>query len=308
MTENFSHQHYFYVFSGRPRRMLQEVDDPLCPDKVKLSGRYFASLYNQSHCTYVCEHENPIAANKAVIMSKEKEISIPEELFEGITVTSNFFVSTDFTCVTSGMLVPLDILSKIACKESDAKKVVEAAQELAVSVDGEVSKNSIMKQIIAKKIGDNFTVTNKIITKRTGNFSPYSRSRHDLCIYHNTHFFKNGVITTGLVSPSVILSEEVIEGEVTTSIMEFKTGGFVRDQALAEMMCTLTDCSIEALKEGKQINKALAYGLSINYATAKAVVYKMVMNFINKSFNIYVLKDEMTLHSALNMLISALNI
>lgn len=152
-------------------------------------------------------------------------------------------------------------------------------------------KNSIMKQIIRKKLGDSFTVTNKIINRRQGNFSPYSRSHHDLCIYHNTHYFKDGIITVGLVSPSAFMSEESeVEGEVTTSVTEFKTGGFVRDQALAEMMCTLTDCNIEVLKDGKQIKKALAYGLSVDYSTAEAVVYKMVMNFANPAFNIYVLK------------------
>lgn len=56
----------------------------------------------------MCKHENLIAV---------KEICIPEELFEGITVTSDFFVSTDFTCVTSGMLVPLDMLLETASNE-----------------------------------------------------------------------------------------------------------------------------------------------------------------------------------------------
>lgn len=273
-----------------------------------LSGRYFANIQsdNVSNCTFVCEHDNPTPAHKAIVTTKEKKVSVVQEIFKGVATVTNVFDNTDFTCVTSGMVVPLDAFLKVAGKENDPTKIIKIAQEMAVSVDGEPSKNSIMKQIIERKLGDAFTITNKILAKRQGDFSPYSRSRHGLCIQHKTHHFKEGAITASIVTSSEACLEEVVEGDVITSVMEFKTGYFVRDQTLAEMMCTLTDCSIEVLRDGKQIKKAVAYGLSVDYNMAKVVVYKMVMNFADPSFKIYVLENEMTLHDALNVLISVL--
>ena len=37
------------------------------------------------------------------------------------------------------------------------------------------------------------------------------------------------------------------EGDVATSILEFKTGCYVRDQTLAELLCTLTDSGVDTL-------------------------------------------------------------
>ena len=51
--------------------------------------------------------------------------------------------------------------------------------------------------------------------------------------------------------------ENTYDGSVITSVMEFKMEGIKIDQTFAEMLCSLTDCSIDVLKNGKQISKAV---------------------------------------------------
>ena len=73
-----------------------------------------------------------------------------------------------------------------------------------------------------------------------------------------------------------------IEGDVITGMIEFKRVTFETDQVLAEMLCTLTDCSLEQLKDGKLLKKAMIYGLSINYKVKRAEVFKVTLKFDNK--------------------------
>lgn len=172
----------------------------------------------------------------------------------------------------------------------------------------ETSKNDIVEQIIERKFGDNFTVTHKTMTQRKGlHFSPYSRSRADLCIQHKERFFKDKTIRAGLVTyPDSLINAEMVERDVTTSIMEFKMGMFTTDQTLAEMLCTLTDCCVDTLKQGNQINKAVVYGLSVNYSTTTAFLYKLTQNFAENSFDVLRMKEEMTLADSINYMIDAL--
>ena len=46
----------------------------------------------------------------------------------------------------------------------------------------------------------------------------------------------------------------IIEGDIITSRIEFKRVTFETEQVLAEMLCTLTDCSLELLKDEKLLN------------------------------------------------------
>jgi len=66
------------------------------------------------------------------------------------------------------------------------------------------------------------------------------------------------------------------EGDITTSIVEFKTGHFVRDQTLVELLCTFTDNSFDTLKEGKQY--AHYYILSDNLDVALSNMLEMLQN------------------------------
>ena len=84
-----------------------------------------------------------------------------------------------------------------------------------------------------------------------------------------------------------------VDGDVITSVIEFKITTYARDQLLAEMICTLTDSCVELLKKGKQINTAMIYGLAINYANAKAVAYRIHMDFLNGSMKIPTCPDEL---------------
>ena len=170
----------------------------------------------------------------------------------------------------------------------------------------------VVVQLIQQRLKGNYIVMSNPATKRKGtSFSPYSRSRHDLCIMHKENRFKHcGTLTTGLVSAFTTLETEEsqeTDGEVVTSVIEFKTSTFSHDQLLAEMICTLTDSSVEELKRGKQINKAIIYGASINYEACRSMLYKMSMDFLNNSSTVLALSDELSLSDGLNLLISAIS-
>ena len=224
----------------------------------------------------------------------------------------NEFIDVDFSCVTSkGQLVPLEALMELTTTEVDPARIYEVAKERAVGMIDEISKNAIVRQIIQRKLGNNFIVTKKPITthKNTELFSQYCRSQHDVCIQHKVHRCKAGVVQAGVVGHSMacdVKDKEVEEGQVVTSILELKTGIFAHDQTIAQMTCTLTDCAVEVLKEGKQVNRALAYGLSVNYSSMETIVYKMVMDFSNGLFEVRMLKDVVPLAHALNLLITAI--
>lgn len=232
-----------------------------------------------------------------------------ENLFDLHTPTV-YFNYSDFTCVTSKeMFVPLHLLSDLLVAENAISVAIAKAEDLAVSVVGEFSKNDIVRQIIIKKFGSMFIVTKKLVTEHKGyHFCPYSRPRHDICIQHKNNF-KCNVVITAVVSLAETLSQySAEEGDITTSILEFKTGCFVRDQTLAELLCTLTDSSVDTLKEGKLVKRAVGYGLAINYSDAQAAVYKMVMDFETGVCSVYVPKNDniMLMHDALNMLVTTL--
>ena len=53
----------------------------------------------------------------------------------------------------------------------------------------------------------------------------------------------------------------------SASVME------LRDQTIAQMMCTLTDGGVEVLRDGKQLSKAIVFGLSVDYTSMKAILY-----------------------------------
>ena len=312
----FQHEHFYYVFCNRPRRVVKMVDDPGCSDMVELKKRIFQRIYHAGVCTYVCQHEEVTAANKAIFQFREKTVSSISELCESDSTIRNVFEKTDFICVTlSGKLVPLEAIMQATTTEVDPNKIYEAAKQMAVSVFDESSRNSIIRQIIERKIGSDFLVTKKPVTKRGGNiFSPYSRSQHDvcMCIQHKIKCFKEGIVRAAVIGSSVmgvtdVENTEVKEGEVITTIMELKTGFFARDQTIAQMMCTLTDCGVDVLKDGKQISKAIVYGLSVDYTSMEAYIYKMVMNFNDPSFKVFMFQDKVPLEHGLNILINCID-
>ena len=136
----FEYKHFYYVFGKRPRKVVRKVDDPVCTDKVE-------NNLCKRICTYVCQHEEVIAAHKADFQFREKMVSDASELFEGdSTIRNVFFEKADFACVTStGKLVPLESLLQVTALEVNPDKIYEAARQMAVSVIDEAAKNGMFR-------------------------------------------------------------------------------------------------------------------------------------------------------------------
>ena len=241
----------------------------------------------------------------ATINTKEKNVSTPSEIFEDVSTVATVFANKDVDWINSGMLVPFSTLADLI--EHNPDRILSLAREIAVTIKQENSKNEVLKEIIKQRLGDQYTVTHKPVTKRQGqSFSPYSRSRHDLCIQHKENHFRCGTLKAAVVGGSMTIETEESE-EIDGDVVEFKSSTFSRDQILAEMVCTLTDSSIDLLKKGKQINRATIYGLSVNYATVKSIVYKMSMDFSSNSLSLVKLTNELPLSESLNFLTSAIS-
>ena len=131
-------------------------------------------------------------------------------------------------------------------------------------------------------------------------------------MHKRCHFKVNtGTMTAGMIGSSMSMSVEAdepqdIDGDVITGVIEFKSSTYARDQLLVEMICTLTDCCVELLKNGKQINTGIIYGLAINYVDVKAVVYRLHMDFLNGSMKITTCTDELPVSDSLNFLVCIL--
>ena len=99
----------------------------------------------------------------------------------------------------------------------------------------------------------------------------------------------------------------VYEGDLLTGVVEFKKSQFSKDQTLAEMLCTMTDCCVDQLKNAKQIKKAIVYGLAVDYTAKKAQVFKLTLDFMKKCSDIKMLREELTLTQSMNFLITVLS-
>jgi len=111
---------------------------------------------------------------------------------------------------------------------------------------------------------------------------------------------------TGLVASTtedVIEADLINSGDVITGVVEFKKSQFALDQTYAEMLCTLTDCCVEHLKNGKQVKNAIVYGLAVNYHERSAQVLKVTLDFVNKCSIVKRLKDNVMIYDGLNVLL-----
>lgn len=236
-------------------------------------------------------------------------MSTAGELFEDVSTPATVFSSEDIDWINTGMIVPFSTLVSLIRQNPD--RMISLAREMAVTIKQENSKNEILEEIIKRKLGDEYTVTHKPVTTRQGqSFSLYSRSRHDLCIQHKEKHFRSGTLIAAVVGSSMSVeteNSEKVDGDVVTSVVEFKTSIFSRDQILAEMVCTITDSCVDLLKKGKQINRAIIYGLSVNYTAVKSIIYKMSMDFSSNSLSLIKLTNELPLSESLNFLTSAIS-
>ena len=162
-------------------------------------------------------------------------------------------------------------------------------------------------------MGDSFIVTQRPVTERQGyQFSPYSQSRHDVCI-QPINSFKCDVVKAVVLSSPVSEEESEkeeysIKGEVTTSIVECKSDRIARDQTLAQLFCTLTESCVDTLKGGKLITRGIGYGVCVKYSTTEATVYIMIFDFESNKCFTYVQENNKTmpLHTAMNQLVTEL--
>lgn len=86
-------------------------------------------------------------------------------------------------------------------------------------------------------------MTRKPISSRKWmSFNPYSRSHYNQCIQHRQKCFQAGSVSivVGPSGDSAVSTEDVWEGDVFTSVIEFKMSRIKVDQMLAEMLCTST--------------------------------------------------------------------
>ena len=209
----------------------------------------------------MCAHDHPVAANKAVISCKMDTVSLLQDftgLSDGTPIIQKF-KPVDFDCVTDGKVVPLAFVEELIMNKDikDLELLREEARVKSFALDKEVGQNDVMKQIIESKLGPEYTVTGKAMTTRKGqSFNPYSRSKQDLCIQHNVKCFKKDEVVTGMISSNsfTLMEASVVdEGDLLTGVVEFKKSQFSKDQTLAEMLCTVTDCCVDQLKNAKQI-------------------------------------------------------
>lgn len=314
--EDFHHEHFWYVFCfSKPRRIKETVVAPVCPDVDKKGGDQFKFIRvfdGAKCCSYVLEHTNPIAASKAIVTCKIDNVLAISDL--DVARIDPMFQAMDFDCVTDGKLVPLSFVNKLLTNEEmDRSEMRELLLRNAVALNREIGRNDIMEQLLALKLGDEFTVTRTPMTKRNGqNFSPYSRSKQDLCVQYKPNAFINDSVLAGLgivtSSPTVVEGDLMIsdEGEVITGVMEFKRNMVEDSQTLAEMLCCLTDCCLEQIKNGKQIKKAVAYGMAVNYLLKNVELFKLTLDFLTNSSKIQKLKNEMPMSDGINFFIAAL--
>lgn len=290
---------------------------PLCPPMKEVDTFKFVRVFEGTKfCTYVCEHKHTIAASQAIVSCSIKNVSTIADL-SGAPINP-IFRPLDFDCVTTGRVVPLSLLDELILNEDlQRSEIKELAHSMALALDREIGRNDITEQILAAKLGAEFSISRKPMTKRKAqNFSQYSKSRQDLCIQHIDNAFKNDEVVAGHITSSdstfvessldISTSPMLEEGDVITGVIEFKKATFAVDQTLAEMLCTLTDCALEQLKQGRQLKKAIVYGLAINYTSRKTEVFKMVLDFMSKSCDVQKLKDEVTMCEGINFMVSAL--
>lgn len=110
----FSHEHFSYVFSFRPCRLSEVVQEAVCPDEITLSNTTFSNttfkrVCDGRACTFVCEHPNPTPAHSAVVNTEIRRVSTL-----GDVTASSIFHTRDFEWLSSGILaIPFSSLMNV---------------------------------------------------------------------------------------------------------------------------------------------------------------------------------------------------
>ena len=286
---------------------------PVCPDVDRIETFSFSRVFDGAiYCIYVCEHPNPTPTSQATICCKVAEVSGLNNINVDLDVAriDGVLQTIDLDCVTDGKLVSLALVNTVLEDETiDKSEMKQIILRNAFSIDREIGRNDIMEKLLTYKLGPDFTVSHTSMTKRKGkSYNPYSKSRQDLYIQYKETVFRHDAVRTGIVTTGSPVVEASIsnEGEVITGILEFKRDTFEDNQTLAEMLCCLTDCTIEQLKKGNRVKTAIGYGCSVNYLSKTAEIFKLTLDFVNNCSEIMKLQGELPICEALNFLIASL--
>ena len=163
------HEHFYYVFSVRPRRFMEFNQEPFCEEEIEMGATYIRVWFEDKTCTYVCSHPNPTPAHAAIIATNVARVSSFHDLFNlhGSSIPS-IFNASDFSWVETGMFVPLSSITDLASAGHDSSTMASMATGLAVKLQKEISRNEVIEDIIKQRLGENFTVTHKPATKGMG--------------------------------------------------------------------------------------------------------------------------------------------
>ena len=146
-----------------------------------MGASYLKVWFEDKKCTYMCSHPNPTPAHAATITSTETRVPSASILFDlhGSSIPSTFN-ARDFSWIEMGMFVPLSSLTDLVSDGYDSSSIASMAAGLAVRLKKEISRNEVIEDVLKQRLGEEFTVTHKPVTKRMGkSFSPYSKSKHD---------------------------------------------------------------------------------------------------------------------------------
>ena len=100
-----------------------------------------------------------------------KYISAMSDLSE--TPITLVFRTVDFDCVTDGKVVPLSLLDEALNEDMPRTELRELIHSMAIPLDREVGRNDVIQQILEIKLGPQYVVSRKQMTKRRGHkFNP----------------------------------------------------------------------------------------------------------------------------------------
>lgn len=254
-----THTHYYYTFgetlSRRVDKVVKNSDTLSCQSTPEMSlvggGKDF--------CTYVAKQKVTYAASKTSSYHTPKV----NKALEGLAVTE---VTLDKEQLED--LFSFTVQVGVGVEEPSRKR-------LKVQLGGEVSKNELacnsLRELLKSK---DMIVDTGLLDETPPTYSPFCRSKTDLFMYHKT-YFKHGVVTS-----ATCMTEHDEEDcrIIESGVCEMKNSQKTSKQLHANMLHFTAQLIVQTLKEGSIIDKAVVYGLSIQYDKKCANLYRMTVD------------------------------
>ena len=183
----FCYEHFSYVFSFRPCRLSEVVQEGICPNEITLNTTFSNTTLRVcmgKECTFVCVHSHSTPAHS------NTEIRYVSTL--GDVTASSIFDTKDFEWLSSGLIaVPF---SSLMCVVNDPGAVESMTRQMMVTLKGESSKNEIIEQVIKLRLGDEFTVTHKPVVERKGRSLVPTANPDMICVYSTKLIISSAVV------------------------------------------------------------------------------------------------------------------